>query len=90
VKAFWHLGLDGDDPPTWGELSELHQVELCCQVIDAEVGWLHDALSMMSEPVCLAALKRMDDTPLGLELRRAVLDTCRDEVEKRLQDGDWP
>ena len=90
MNPFWRIGLDGADPPTWCELSELHQVTLCCELIAGDEGWLHDALAEMSPTVCLMALQRLDDTVLGRELRRAVLDTCRDAVERKLEQGDWP
>lgn len=76
------------DPPTFLDLSETQQVQACCVVIEGDRGWLFDCLDERFGHGCLAALRRMDATPLGLELRRCVLDGLRQEVDRRLADGE--
>jgi hypothetical protein len=88
VNALWHRGIHGDDPPQWIDLTERTQVELCCSVMEGDDGWFHDSVVSMAVRPCLAALRRMDESPLGLEMRRAVLDTCRKEVERRMDEGE--
>jgi len=86
MNAAWDYGCNHADPPQWVDLPESEQVRLSCGLIDEDDAWFYDALTDMHKGRCVAALLRMDSSPLGLELRRCVLDLCRKEVERRLEN----
>lgn len=78
-----------EDPPQWIDLDTRTQVNLCCDLIEADSAWLLDAITDIPVPDALAHLRAMNDAKLGRCMRRAVMELCRNEVERRLARGDF-
>jgi hypothetical protein len=78
-----------DDPPCWHDLDERTKANLCCDLIAADSAWFFDAVTDLPVSACIDHLRSLNDSALGELMRRAVLELCRGEIERRLDGGDF-
>jgi hypothetical protein len=78
-----------DEPIRWDDLNERTRINLCCDLIATDSAWFYDAVTDLPAHECVELLRALKDSKLGRRMRRAVVDLCRKEVERRLESGDF-